>query len=227
MCGMRPLLPLRQVPAPPEATAHYHMCNYIGVIMTAEHWKRKRKQSFSRIFPTRAEKPMHCESVRGDITTFAVDAIVNAANESLRRGSGVCGAIFAAAGPGLEQACDAIGHCPTGHAVATGGFALPSPWIIHAVGPVWHGGEHGEADLLASCYRRSLKVADEIGARSVAFPAISTGIYGFPADEAAEIAVRTIVETDCSVEKVLLVAFDDATSERYRRLLRINWPGGP
>lgn len=162
---------------------------------------------------------MTLSAVHDDITTLRVDAVVNAANEGLRRGGGVCGAIFAAAGSQLDAACDAIGHCDTGDAVATPGFGLPAGWVIHTVGPVWHGGTHDEAAALASCYRRSLEVADELGARSVAFPAISTGIYGFPADAAATIAVEAVRTADTDVERVLLVAFDLETFERYRRLL--------
>jgi len=157
--------------------------------------------------------------IRGDITTLEVDAVVNAANSALAPGGGVCGAIHDAAGPGLAAECAALGHCPTGDARATGGHDLPARWVIHAVGPVWHGGGHGEADRLASAYRRSLEVADEVGARSVAFPAISTGIYGYPADEAAEIAVRTVRDSDAAVDEVVLVAFDDATAARYEALL--------
>lgn len=160
------------------------------------------------------------EAVKGDITTSDVDAIVNAANEQLRAGSGVCGAIFAAAGPELPAACAAIGHCATGDAVVTPGFELPARWIVHTVGPVWHGGERGEPDLLASSYRRSLEEAARVGARSVAFPAISTGVFGYPADEAARIAVTTTTEaTDVDLDRVVLVAFDDATLERYEALL--------
>ena len=122
---------------------------------------------------------------RGDITVLDVDAVVNAANTSLRRGGGVCGAIFRAAGPELDRACAEIGSCATGDAVATPGFDLPARWVIHAVGPVWRGGAAGEPAQLASCYRRVLEVADELGARSVAIPAISTGIYGYPAEPAA------------------------------------------
>ncbi|WP_208029557.1 O-acetyl-ADP-ribose deacetylase [Rhabdothermincola sediminis] len=168
---------------------------------------------------------MRLQATRADITTLQVDAIVNAANEELRRGGGVCGAIFAAAGPGLEAACAAIGHCATGDAVATDGFALPARWIIHTVGPVWRGGGHGEAGLLASCYRRSLEVADELRARSVAFPAISTGIFGYPPEEAARIAVDTVRATPTEVEQVLLVAFDAETATCYERLL--NSPAAP
>jgi len=162
---------------------------------------------------------MQVTAVHSDITTLQVDAVVNAANAALRRGAGVCGAIFAAAGPRLDDACAAIGHCDTGDAVATAGFDLPAEWVIHTVGPVWQGGSAGEANALASCYRSSLDVADEIGARSVAFPAISTGIYGFPADAAATIAVHSVCSADTDVECVLLVAFDLGTFERYYRLL--------
>ncbi|MDE3207169.1 MAG: O-acetyl-ADP-ribose deacetylase [Acidobacteriota bacterium] len=161
------------------------------------------------------------EAVKADITELAVDAVVNAANSALAMGGGVDGAIHRAAGVrDLTAACAALGGCATGDAKATPGFALPARWIIHAVGPVWHGGDHGEAELLASCYRRSVEVADEIGARSVAFPAISTGVYGFPGDLAAEIAVGTLQDLETSVERVLLVAFDDHTLDRYQRLLR-------
>ena len=158
-------------------------------------------------------------TLRGDITAIDVDAVVNAANGALRRGSGVCGAIFAGAGPQLDEACAAIGGCATGHAVATPGFDLPARWVIHAVGPVWEGGDDDEADLLASCYRRVIEVAAEIGARTVAIPALSTGVYGFPADDAAEIAMatqRSVPPTVAtSVDEVTLVAFDDETHRRY------------
>lgn len=157
---------------------------------------------------------------RGDITTLEVDAIVNAANDRLRRGGGVCGAIFRAAGPELDDACAAVGGCATGDAVATPGFDLPARWVIHAVGPVWSGGDAGEPELLASCYRRVLEVASGIGARTVAIPAISTGIYGFPADRAAAIAVRALRSVeDSDVDDVVLVAFDYETERRYRRML--------
>lgn len=162
---------------------------------------------------------MRLEVVQGDITTEAVDAIVNAANSSLLGGGGVDGAIHRAAGPELVEACRPLGGCPTGEAKATPGFRLPARWVIHTVGPVWRGGDSGEAELLASCYRRSLEVADELGARSVAFPAISTGIYGYPAEEAATIAVHTISSTPTSVELVKLVAFDDRTRRLYEERL--------
>jgi O-acetyl-ADP-ribose deacetylase (regulator of RNase III) len=162
---------------------------------------------------------MRIETAQGDITTEAVDAVVNAANERLARGAGVCGAIFAAAGPELDAACAAIGRCATGDAVVTPGFRLPARFIVHTVGPVWHGGGAGEPELLASCYRRSIEVAAAAGARSIAFPAISTGIFRYPADAAAEIAVRTVRAAGNALELVRLIAFDDATHRRYEALL--------
>jgi O-acetyl-ADP-ribose deacetylase len=167
---------------------------------------------------------MRLEAVRGDITAETVDAIVNAANTSLLGGGGVDGAIHRAAGPELLEACRPLGGCPTGEAKATPGFGLAARWVIHTVGPVWRGGGAGEADLLASCYRRSLEVAEGLGARSVAFPAISTGVYGYPAEEAATIALDTIRSTPTSVELVRLVAFDDRTLQRYQRLLSAGPP---
>ncbi len=162
---------------------------------------------------------MRLEVVRGDITAETVDAIVNAANASLLGGGGVDGAIHRAAGPELVEACRPLGGCRTGDAKATPAFRLPARWVIHTVGPVWRGGTSGEAELLASCYRRSLEVADELGARSVAFPAISTGIYGYPAEEAATIAVDTVRSTPTSVALVKLVAFDERTYALYEGLL--------
>ena len=129
-----------------------------------------------------------------DITTLDVDAIVNAANSQLAPGGGVCGAIHAAAGPGLAEACAKIGHCPTGEARLTPGFQLPARYVIHAVGPVWRGGGAGEAELLASAYRSAMRIADAEGLRHVAFPAISTGIYGYPLKLATHVAVRTVRE---------------------------------
>lgn len=157
--------------------------------------------------------------MQADITGLAVDAIVNAANPSLLGGGGVDGAIHRAAGPNLLRACRALDGCPTGDAKATPGFALPARWVIHTVGPVWRGGHRGEAELLASCYRRSLEVADELGARSIAFPAISTGIYGYPRPEAARIAVTTLRETPTEVETAVLVAYDAKTLELYQGAL--------
>jgi O-acetyl-ADP-ribose deacetylase len=159
------------------------------------------------------------ETSRADITLEAVDAIVNAANATLRRGGGVCGAIFAAAGPELDVACGAIGSCETGDAVITPGFHLAARWIVHTVGPVWHGGTQGEAGLLASCYRRSIEVARDAGAASIAFPAVSTGIFGYPAQAAAEIAVATVREHEDQLGLIRLIAFDEPTFTTYRELL--------
>lgn len=149
------------------------------------------------------------EVVLGDITREKTDAIVNAANSSLRGGGGVDGAIHRAAGPELAAAGGALAPCQRGDAKATPAFRLDPPvhHVIHTVGPVWHGGSRGEAQVLASCYRRCLEVADELGARSVAFPAISTGVYGYPAGEAAQVAVATVTTTPTRVEVIRLVAF--------------------
>lgn len=174
---------------------------------------------------------MELRAWRGDLTTLGVDAIVNAANAGLTRGGGVCGAIFRAAGPRLDEACAALGGCATGDAVATPGFDLPARFVIHAVGPVWHGGADGEDDALASCYRRVVEVAADIGARTVAVPAISTGIYGFPADRAAAIAVAALRRAAAegaladAVDEVVLVAFDADTARRYEALLSGDDPG--
>lgn len=154
---------------------------------------------------------------RGDITTEQVDAVVNAANPELAGGGGVDGAIHRAAGAEqLHAACAELGGCKPGDAKATPGFALPARWIIHAVGPVWQGGGFGEELRLTSCYRRILEVADELGATSVAVPAISTGAYGYPKDKAARVAVRTLLATPSEVEEVRLVAFDDETLGLYQ-----------
>ena len=160
------------------------------------------------------------EAVQGDITTERVDAVVNAANSGLRMGGGVDGAIHRAAGADrLQEACRAIGNCPPGEAVVTDAFDLPARFIIHAVGPVWHGGTAGEPEILASCYRNTLRVADEVGARTIAFPAISTGVYGYPPDSAAAVAVTTVTETPTMASLVRFVAFDQGTFSRYRELL--------
>ena len=162
---------------------------------------------------------MRVEAITVDITLLGVDAIVNAADPSLLGGGGVDGAIHLAAGPELLAACIPLGGCATGDAKATPGFDLPARWVIHTVGPIWHGGESGEPDLLRSCYRRCLEVADELGATSVAFPAISTGVYGYPKREAAEIAVETLASTPSGVEVATLVAFNRETEVLYKELL--------
>ena len=160
--------------------------------------------------------PPEISAVQADITTLHVDAVINAANSRLAGGGGVDGAIHRAAGRAdLVAACEALGGCEPGDAKATPGFQLPARWIIHTVGPVWRGGRNGEADVLTRCYVRSMEVAAQLGARSVAFPAISTGIYGFPKDLAALIAVETLRATDSTVENVILAAFDQDTLRLY------------
>jgi O-acetyl-ADP-ribose deacetylase (regulator of RNase III) len=160
--------------------------------------------------------------VQGDITEQAVDAIVNAANERLLRGGGVDGAIHRAAGPELQEECRKIGGCPTGEARITRGYRLPARHVIHTVGPVWRGGEGGEADQLASCYRRSLEVAVEHGVRTIAFPGISTGIYGYPLEDATRIALTTV--SAClaempSIGQVRFVTFGDQATAVARAIL--------
>ncbi len=161
------------------------------------------------------------EIVEGDITKQKVDAIVNAANKSLRGGGGVDGAIHRAAGPELLEECRKIGGCPTGEARVTKGYKLPAQWVIHTVGPIWRGGTQNEDQLLANCYRNSLKAAVEIGAKTVAFPSISTGAYGFPLERATKIALtetKKFLEKDNSIEKVVFVCFGKEAFETYKRI---------
>ena len=154
----------------------------------------------------------------GDITTLTVDAIVNAANSSLLGGGGVDGAIHRAAGPALTACCATLGGCPTGEARITPGFRLPARHVIHTVGPVW-ANTIDKSETLASCYRESLRVADELGAASVAFPTISAGVYGWPMDDATRIAVETVRSTPTTAERVLLVAFNEGAEQGYRDAL--------
>ncbi len=165
--------------------------------------------------------PTLLRAVRDDITRLQVDAVVNAANSSLLGGGGVDGAIHRAAGPELLAECRLLHGCKTGDAKATRGYRLPAAHVVHTVGPVWRGGAQGEADLLASCYRRSLETAAALGARSIAFPCISTGVYGYPAEPAARIAIDTVraAEAASRLDLVVFCCFSDADLALYTRLL--------
>ena len=160
-------------------------------------------------------------AVKGDITKLKVDVIVNAAAPDLLGGGGVDGAIHRAAGPALVAQCRTLGGCETGDAKITGGYRLPAKAVIHTVGPIWHGGNLGEADLLASCYRKSLALAQQYDLKTIAFPAISCGVYGYPIDEAVDVAVTTIRAhlEDSTLDEVILVAFNDEILSAYERAL--------
>ncbi len=173
--------------------------------------------------------PARLEITEGDITDQQVDAIVNAANSSLLGGGGVDGAIHRRAGPRLLQECRALGGCPTGEARITRGYNLPARHVIHTVGPVWQGGAHDEDELLARCYRRCFALVEQHSIRTIAFPSISTGIYRFPLERAARIAVREIMsalDRNTTVEKVVVVCFDAGTHRVYLSALAERTPGG-
>ena len=161
--------------------------------------------------------------IEGDITQLKVDAIVNAANNSLLGGGGVDGAIHKAAGSGLLEECKKLNGCPTGEARITEGYELPARWVIHTVGPVWHSGNDGEAETLAMCYRNCLEVALQHGIKTIAFPSISTGAYGFPIELASSIAVREVksfLEGNESIEKVVFVCFNQKANDCYLKLMK-------
>jgi len=174
---------------------------------------------------SQSQPPRSCERVsvvRGDITEQRVDAIVNAANTTLPGGGGVDGAVHRAAGPELLAECRAIGGCNTGDAVITQGHRLPAKYVMYTVGPIWQGGSAGEADLLASCYISSLRLAAKHGVRTLAFPSISTGAYRYPLEQASQIAMRTVtlrLEADPSIENVIFVCFNERTRDAYQRAL--------
>ena len=163
------------------------------------------------------------EAIEGDVTVQRVDAIVNAANRTLLGGGGVDGAIHRAAGPELLEECRKLGGCPTGQAKITSGYKLPARWVIHAVGPVWSGGDNGEDELLADCYRNSLSLAEQHGVQTIAFPAISTGVYRFPLERAPRIAITEathLLERGRSIKKVVFVCFSSRAFEAYTAALK-------
>ncbi|MFC1482958.1 O-acetyl-ADP-ribose deacetylase [Candidatus Margulisiibacteriota bacterium] len=162
--------------------------------------------------------------IKGDITQIKADAIVNAANTSLLGGGGVDGAIHRSAGPQLLEECKTLNGCPTGEAKITNGYNLPAKYVIHTVGPIWHGGNANEEQLLANCYKNSLKVAEEKNFKTIAFPSISTGVYRFPLDKASKIAIKTILEhlKNSKIEKVTMVCFDENTYSYYKNALEEN-----